>query len=404
LESGTLEFYLGNADDFDHWEYAGKKQVNRRFLGIVSEAERTRNDDSGEVTIKALDYTTLFLETKKYAPEGLPTYSMNLEEAWRIICKHTGGKDVHGKWFSSCEVLADKLEPQGIPNWPPKLSSVVSKKLSKGHIEIKNKSDAWAIWQHCVGMLGFISWIDQNRVIVSSATNYYTRNAPPVLLWGKNILSMRERRVCTLSGKKIAVVAYDPLSGNVLNALWPAPDKDGKKRMKAIGGGKLDAGLVSEYDVFEVNGVTDLTTLQRIAKRVYEERSRQEFTGTITTAEMLVDRNTSEPQFFNLLDLSAGDDVMVQIEPDIIDGIVKLGIDTTVEDRAAWLRGRGYSKDMALLLAKNQKALLLMTNQFNVNRVTTTMETDSEGGSFQIEIEYCNKIDIGNTNADSESS
>jgi len=386
LSNAIVEVYIGNADESGQWDMP---REDRRFIGIATDVERESDESNRSVRIQALDFTALFIESKPYPEEGVPNYGMTLEDAWKLICQHAGGKDTSGQWFKSAEFLADKLTPRGVDSWPPSFSKVAPPRLktalAKTPIPIKKGADAWAIWQQCCGMFGLISWIYQDSVIVTTATNYYTRSNPPRFVWGKNILSLRERRNCSLSGKKVALVSYDPLTGELVQVWYPPRGEEGKKKGKASKrGGKAD-----DYDVFEYNGITDEAALQSICQRVYEERSRQELEGTIVTSEMFIDG--LDGRSADLLKLGSGQDVRIEVEQETMDGLK--GIDS-IADRVAYLEARGYRRTMAQLLAKNQEALSLLSAVFHTRGVRTTLETDEKGGSFEIEIQYCNRIQV----------
>ena len=413
LGNAIVQLYMGTDDGTDSWKPDG---TQRRFVGIATDIEREASESGMTVTIKALDYTTLFIESKPYPPEGIPTYNMDLAQAWDLICDHAGGKDVYGKWFTSCQHLANKIVPLGIPNWPPKLSGAVSGRFKAIPVAVKPNTDAWAIWQHCVGMMGLISWIDQEVVYVSTATNYYTSTNTPIMVWGKNIKAFRERRNCAFSGKKICMMSFDPLTGKTIQALWPPPaERKAKKKSKSVqnnamppgktvGSGvknnpkhtqdhsktKVDGGLPDEYDVFENNGVTDPNALMEIAKRVYEERSRQEMTGSLTTSEMWTEQRNSG--FMDLLTLGAGQDIEVRIEND---DFMRINLLSTPEDKEEWLLSHDYSPGLAKVLSKDASGLAGKSPVFHTEHVTVSLETDQNGGgNFEVEIGFLNKIDI----------
>ena len=388
MSNAIVEFYLGSADENNTWE---PTLLNRRFVGIATDVERVTSESERQVTIKALDFTTLFLESKPFPPDGIPTYGMNLEEAWRRIVGHTGGKDVEGNWFRSAELLMDRLVPEGVDSWPPSLSRAVSSRLVTDRIPVQQETDAWAVWQMCCGILGLISWIDQEHVVVTTATNLYTRDDPPVMIWGKNISSIREKRNCALAGKRVCVMSYDPLGSRVLQAFYPSRDQKGTKVVKTNSGTKVKekAENQADYQVFEYNGVSDQATLDHIAQRVYEERVRQELEGTMVTSEMWTE--TASGDTFDLLNLCAGENIRVDLDQATMDG---LGMLEGIGERTAWLKARGYEDSVAALLARNAQALHKLSSVFYTKSVSTTVECDESGGSYDTEITYCNRIDI----------
>jgi len=391
LSNAIVSYHLGCAEEDGTWEPTRR---NRRFVGIVTDPERSSDESGRSVTIKALDFTTLFLESKPYPPEGVPTYAMDLEQCWNLILDHTGGKDTSGNWFKSAEILRGAILPSGVESWPPSLSECVGKGSLKDKIQVKPGTDAWAVWQHCVGMLGLISWIDGDNVIVSTSTNLYSRDDPAIMVWGHNIKSMRERRNCTLAGKKIALVSYDPLTGRVLHAFAPVTPQDkkgGNKRVKSGG----DAGSADSYLTFEFNGVSEQGVLDRIAKRVYEERSRQELEGTIVTSEMWTD--TIQGSTVDLLSLGAGQDIYISLDEQTMNG---LSILSDTGKRVEWLMARGYERSTAEILAKNAYALSRLSPIMHTKAVRTSIDTDENGGTFDCEISYVNRIELTGAGAE----
>lgn len=386
LSNAIVEVFIGNASDSNEWDMP---RSDRRFLGIATDVERQSDESERSVRITSLDFTALFIEAKPYPPEGIPTYAMNLEEAWKHICQHAGGKDVHGQWFRSAESMSGGLRPYGVDNWPPSLSSVAPPRLkttlAKTPVAVKKGADAWGIWQQVCGLFGLISWIYQDIVVVTTATNYYTRSNPPRFVWGKNISSIRERRNCSLAGKKIALVSYDPLTGKLVQAWYPPRGEGGAKKGKA----DKTAAKADDYDVFEFNGISDEAALQTVCQRVYEERSRQELEGTIVTSEMFIEG--MDGRSADLLKLGAGQDIRIEIEQETLDGLSTI---EGTEARVEYLLARGYRRSVAELLAKNQEALPLLNPVFHTRGVRVQLETDEKGGTFEVEIQYCNRIKV----------
>ncbi|MBI5535585.1 MAG: hypothetical protein HY898_22840 [Deltaproteobacteria bacterium] len=400
LGNAIVEFYLGCADDHGDWT---PTRENRRFIGIATDVERSGSESGQTVEIKALDYTTLFLEAKPFPPEGVPTYDQTLREAWFRIVEHTGGKDTSGNWFKSAELLANALVSTGDTNLADmQLSGSIHGGAGKGPIPVKPNTDAWAVWQTCVGMLGLISWIEQDRVILTTSTNLYSRVDPAVFTWGNtahetvlsfaNIKEIRERRNCKQTGTKICLMSYDPLSGKVLQAFAPSPPQlagKGRKKVKLVSSGAAKGKEQDRYEVLEFNGITNPEVLQDKADQVYEERSRQELEGSITTEEMFV--GTLSGAGFDVLTLGAGQSIVVELEQDTLDGLQWVN---GIDDRIAWLVGRGYSDSVAHLLAKNAEALKVLSPVFFTKSVRTSFECDENGGSFSTEITFCNQINL----------
>lgn len=382
IRNATVSFYLDNADSFGNWE---PKRRNCRFIGLVNECQRTlSSDDPHMVSLSALDYTTLFLKAKPFGTSGIPDFSQTLDDAWRRIVSQTPGADV----------LSDRLVLRGLNSFP-KLGDAVAKRFKKlGKVPVKQNTDAWAVWQQCVGMLGLISFMDLDECVVTTSTALYTGGDPPKLIWGKTIKTMTETRDPTTFDKGIGLSSFDPDTGSLIEARFP-PQRDKRVRRKRVKAHKVDEAspetrLVDSYDFFAFPGVTNKAKLLEIAQRAYEERSRQELQGTLTTHEMRTLTEDNRP--FDLMNLRAGENVKIAINED--ERAILAGLPTEGA-RIRRLELQGYSSEAAQVISQNMNDLALLNQQFFVKRVMTRMSTETEGGDFMIEITYANRILVG---------
>lgn len=378
LRNAVVNVYVGNADEFGYWLPSAE---NLRFAGLAKRVRRKRGgEDAPTIEIDALDFTTCFLEAKPFGSSGVPDYSQRLDDAWKRIVSQTPG----------AQALADRLELEGLSDFPQLGKAVAARFRRLGKVPTRPQTDAWAVWQQCVGMLGLISYVDRQRVVVTTATNLYTSEAPPRLIWGRNVLSMEEERDAALAAKGVGVTSFDPLTGTTLEALWP---QVGDPRVKRKGGraaaGQDAIRASEERDYFSYYGVTDAEVLLEIAKRVYEERSRQELQGRLTTAEMFTE--TIDERSFDLLSLRAGDTIRVEVEQELKSTIASMRSES---ERVEFLVEHGYVREVAEILAANADDVALTDPTMHVKRVQTSFSVDADGGSFEIEIEYCNRIRI----------
>lgn len=385
LDDAVLRLYIGEADDYGRFQPSA---ANCRFIGHLRNPERSNDSDGPSLlTLDAIDYTGLFLLAKPFGSSGIPEYSLNLEQAWRKICSQVPGADI----------LADRLLLIGLET-PPLLSTAVASRFANlGKVPTHPKTDAWAVWQQCVGMLGLISWIDKDYCIVSTATNYYTEQNPPRLIWGKNIRKLSEGRQTIQAGSGIGVTSFDPIAGKTIEALWP-PEGDSRVQKKRIKATKKSQTAAAERDnekreYFEYWGVTDPDVLLKIAERIYEERSRQEFAGEATTHEMRVGR--ADGSNFDLLLLKAGDSIRVEFDEGGRHFLSTLPNDGA---RVRYLTNRGYDPSIALLLARNISTFNNFSPTFYTTRVQTEIEEDEDSISFSVTVNYVNRIQIDDAN------
>lgn len=389
IKNATCEFWMGNADDYGVFT---PNASNLRFLGVMQRPRRVAKEGGGfEVELEFHDYTAFFLEHKPFATAGLPKYSDTLVDAWQRICDYTGPLGVDGKIQSSVEVLRDALEFRGGARGDIVLGTSVAERFGKfDHIAVKQGADAWAVWQQCVGMLGLISFIELDKCIVTTSTEYYTVDTAPKLIWGQNILDAEEQANAKYSDKGVGLTSFDPLSGTTYEAFYPPPGDERVRRKKVAAGKKskkAPAFPADRYDWFEYHGVTDLERLTEIAKRVWEERSRQELDGRIKTAEMFVEG--VDKSSVDLLTLRCGDAVRIEIDQHDQQTLASMGSESAARD---YLEARGYSPEVATLIITNMNRVGKLDATFHATKVRTALEADRDGGKFEIDIAYHNRI------------
>jgi hypothetical protein len=390
LKSCEVYLHLGDGDAYGDFSATAD---NLRFIGIATEVEREFDGDKKSIQIKALDYTTLFLECRQLSPRGYPDHSQNLTEAWARICDFTGYFDVSsGQVVSTVQRLKGNLDFVGVDERTT-LGGALDDRLAKlGKMQTHPSADAWAVWQTVVGSLGLISFIRGDRCIVTTATDYYTADDPPRMVLGRNVHRISERRdVHQLSAKNVCIQSFNPLRMQTIEAFWPPPgDVKPQKRLGASALGAPEPLKASVYEIFDCPmPITDPRALEDFARRVWEERSRQELRGKLTTVEMFVD--TLGGASFDLLKLQAGDRIRVEIDQEALTIIQRL---PAVGQRVQALMDRGYSSDMANYLAKNLDGINKLTPEFQVHSVATDIDVTTPPGHFTIDVDFLNRIEV----------
>lgn len=396
IRDGTVQFHLGCADEFGDWEPStggGRTGYgNCRFIGTVTTAARNSAEGAPyQVTMRALDHTDFFLRAKPFGSAGIPDFSQNLRDAWTRVCSQTPG----------AEGLADNIEFIGLDRIP-RLSEASSPRWHRlaPSIPVPANTDAWTVWRTAVEMLGLITFIDYDRVVVTNTEGYYRTTKLPSLAWGKNILEMTEQRDYVNFANGVGMRAFDPLSGQMLEAVWPlrsAADAR-KKRANALTlrqtSSDPDAAIVPRYDwVTPPPGITNLKALQDAARETYRERSKQEYQGVCQTLEFVVpvfDPTTgadSLTETFDLLDLVPGDNIHIAPNEDHAD----LFRTMTQSEREAYLLNQGYDAEAAALIAESAENLTLLNQDFYVKSLKAVGGEDS----VQFEVTYCNRILLG---------
>jgi hypothetical protein len=392
---------------------------NLRFLGIVTAVERMLSEQSKHVVIRAQDYTCLFLQHKSgFSPKHLPSYSDTLASAWAKICDGTGYltfDTLPPSIVSTVSELRNRIvfEPPTLAVLT--LGSAVSPRasLSSAKVQIPHTEgcDAWAVWQHIVGALGLITFIRGSQCVVTTATDFYSGDDPPRMIWGLNIAEIHETRdQHAVSAKNICIYSFNPFTGTHLESFYPpkgdiTPKGRGKKK---IGASALGPGITlraQDYEVFQCPmAISDQAALDKYAERVWQEHGRQELKGTLKTpvaaawtnddfAIGVTTGNVSAlpalPPSFSLLGLQAGDRIRIEIDQAAFTLVQAM---PSLQGRIGALIQRGYSPTMAQFICKNLSAIQSVSPEYQVHSSTIDFEVSSDGGKFEVTIDYLNRV------------
>jgi len=389
LTGATCEFYLGDADELGRWN-PGPDSL--RFVGRLVEPARSIDGDRFHVELKFHDYTDFFLLAKPFADDGVPLFTETLSQAWARICKHTPG----------AEELGDNIEFRGFTK-DVGLGDAVGPRFrgASAKVPVQPGTDAWGVWQRCVGAMGLISFVWLDRCVITTDSDYYNVDGPVRFVWGQNILNLSERRNLNQAPHGVGVASFDSMTGTTLEVFYdpnagkrkpakaPSARKRSRRHSKSADNSPL-AELKSE-DFIQYAGVTDPVVLERIARRIYAERARQALQGSLTTVEMRATTTTGIEK--DLLELRSGDTIEIRLLDTEDESVVKQF--PTRESRTEYLMEKGYSPQVAQIIAANVERLGSKSTLYYVRSVTTEFEVSAEGGSFQITVEFCNKIDVG---------
>lgn len=392
LDDAVVEVFVGQADEYGNWE--GGNRLDCRFIGLMKECERSGGEDNpAEVRLSCVDYTTLFLEARPFGSEGIPDLNMTLDAAWERICSSLRVDPNDKTSKSRVEVLKNRLVFEGIKGIPNLGKAVTERFRKTGKVQTKPQTDAWAVWQQCVGMLGLVSYIRLDECVVTTATNYYSsKGATPVVIYGLNVDRWSESRVSVMAKRGVSMTSYDPLTQKTIEAFWPpiGDESVNRKRSTAKKAASSAEALVGEErDYFGWPGVQDQGTLLEIAKRVWEERSRQELAGTFSTHDMEIP--TESGGVAEAMAIRAGEDIVVDVEPENRMLLSSLQSGT---ERINYLLSRGYTRGAARLIVANMSQFGELSCKFQVKRASTTLEVSEDSGEFTVEVEYCNRIEI----------
>jgi hypothetical protein len=380
IGNAVCEFYLGNANDRGEWT---PSREDLRFVGRLVEPSRHGTGDSVSVQLEFHDYTSFFLATRPIRTEAVPTYADTFSAAWRRLCRNTPG----------AETLVDSLEFRGASD--ARIGGIVSQRFARlgAQVAVNPSADAWAIWKDLVGSAGLLTFFDLDTCVISSASDYYTGDDPPRIVYGKNLLDFSERRNGNFELKGVIVQSVDPLGARPTIEASYNPLRGIKRKLNARPAKKSKAFKPTydskEYDAFVVPGLTSQDAADEMVRTIYEVRARQQLEGSATTADMTA--ATTRGDLFDLLNLRSGDTVEIRFLDSADVDFARTF--RSAEDRENYLVLRGYSRPIAKIVAKNVETLGEKGNLFYCKAATTSLSGGESDGSFRVQIDFCNKID-----------
>lgn len=376
LRNARCRFWLWD-DASERFDYA----KHLRFTGICDEPKRKIDASGGEVEMLFRSFLALFLN-RDFPADGIPEWTAPLPEAWSKICDHVGYTDPEqGKIVSSVDAFRSAIvfsDPMLAALKPADVISARFHQISKP--TPGTGASAWRTWTYLVGVLGLITRIDRNQVIVSRVLDHFGDGDGPRFELGQNVISLEEHSSLLKASRGIILQSFDPLGGRILEGVYPPPGDDRVKHPRvhtsAVGHGARRDPL-NDYETYQWPA-TSQEALDRAARAMWEERRRQELAGVITTAEMRVDG-------IDVLALETGDSITVATDPRTQFDYLSLG---SQAERVAYLRSRGYSAEEALVIDQNSEDAAAFLPSYHVSN----LEVHYGPRAFDVRIGYHNVI------------
>ncbi len=370
------------------------EHAHLRFVGICKKPSRKLTDNGFVVEMSFLDYTTFFLMMKPFPSQGMPEWTDTLPQVWAKICDNTGYRDRGaGAIKSNVTALKTRLFFD-----PPSLATRTLGEMVPGRFHRiskpspKNRTDAWAVWQWCCEALGLVSQIDRDRCIVTTYSEFIRPDKAAHLIYGENIKDFEESADTHVAMKGILGKSFNTLTGTLLESAYPPPDdpfiKKSRAAVKRIAKGKNDPlnETSADYEEFNFHELQTQDALDARVREAWEEMSRQEMKGKITTSEMRLVSNDGEE--LDIMALGAGDCIHVGIGEHASE-ILSSGM--TNAEAIDFLMSRcGYIRPVAELVMRNIGARAFRFPIFHVE----TIAVEYGWGKFNVEIAYHNKINL----------
>lgn len=358
------------------------KEANKIFVGFADDSSISFDDESRTITLEGRDFTGLFIDQKRVNTEPIALSKpidqiiqdlINEQEATRTI------QVVNRTGEAILPTLA-KLAPDFNP------ATAVKNQ--------QRKETYWDIMVSILGRVGFIGFIELDKFIITKPQNIYEKKQIKQFIYGRNVKDLTySRKLGRVKNFNVKVISFNPLEKRVETALIPEEalnpniksprvtipqlDKDGKKIQP-----EKDADFVT----FTVKDVTSKEQLIRIGESIFEEMSRQQIEGSLSTMEMEIPQeedSQTRPISFN--QIRNGTAIRIYLSQD---ELKSLDSNSTDAQKKAFLMKRGYPDKVAGAFAQS-------LNRINTAFYTksVTFEINQEDG-FNMKLDFINFIDI----------
>jgi hypothetical protein len=364
-----IALYLGDVGSM-----AGDVKQDRylRFVACVDKLEPAwAADKAPTVKLSARDHSGLLRDTKRLPPRAMPTYADTLLEAIRRVLDAT--------------VAGPMLHTTPSPDFDIPLSTLVPARLRNTTVQVKRESTAWEVIEHVCGLVGRQPRVVLDDLVLVHASDEFASQGPAAaeFVYGSdqgNLLDAGMEKLFQRNRKGVQVVSYDPVARTTNEAVYP-PESElpnrGRARVRGRRGRAAARPKPADRDRFEARDGTGPDRLQEIARQIYEERSRQEMTVTVTTPE------PAEAA----LALRNGDRVSIKINPDL-----EAEVRRTQDDAAAarFLQRRlGLTAEAALVLVHATRQA--QQDRFYTRKATIQWQA---AGKTTVQIEAVNLIEV----------
>lgn len=390
LQYANIEFYL--ADTYPTG-ILKKTRENLRFAGTVYRTKMISPEADGwRVEFRAYDYRFNFINMPVTTPELFPTANETLEQAYVRIQQHVGFHDVEGEVITS-SVSNIPVEFRGNADPNKTLGGAVDSifTILGANMIHKHSKTAWDVWTVlCQAAGGYITFMDVDKVVVQDVESYYADEVAANFEWGSNILSCEMDADSANNTKGLVLRSFNPIAGTYLESFWPPIHSIYRAKKRRVAAQDKIAKSVTDYEVVDCSWVQTQDQLDALAHVAYLERQRENLRGKLTTHEMQVENILGEP--FDLLNLRAGDAIRVAVGRNDQEQLILFD---GFSARKQYLLTRGYSDEMATLIARSTDGLRNLSAEYHVSSVAIGI--DNIGGDdpkYSCDIEFHNIIQL----------
>lgn len=352
IRAAQIEVYLYDKKGLFADRRLLRSTTKPAIVGLIDSAEATFSNDGRTVKLSGQDMTSLFAAHKFQKRRNFT--NVRLDQALIQLIDEV---DLTHAMKLVIEVPDSfgKLITQGrheTRSQLPVIGKSVSRTNKRG-FPVKRGETYWNVMYNLAIKHGFILFVRDLEIVLASPRTVFensTKRADRTfkLTWGKNIEEITlTRKMGKEKVPQVEVISYDERTRTVLIGKFP---KKGQKVTEGVGTKRL--AVLTQV----LRGITDVATLNRLARLAYNLIARTEQAAEFETKE-LVDEGDR-----NLIFLKTGDAFFVSFDPYNSEELRKV----PAAQRSQWLVSRGFSRQAANTFANHFEQLNTFRKSFYV--------------------------------------
>lgn len=387
--------FKGTGNDLNLLEFSEDNVV---FVGYVDEQNLKFNETSRTVSMEGRDLTSLFTDAK-YLGGPVATTKPIDQIIQELISKQEATKTI--------EVINETGETLPVlSKLAPNLDS------TSGMVNPKKKTSFWDMIVEIADKAGLVVFMRLDKLVITKPRNLYKKQSVKNFIYGKNLKDLSfKRKLGKHKGFNVKVRSINLQKKQLLEASIP---KDSSR--SDLGGGveitipqldkngkKIEPAKPAPYLTFNVSDIVSKEKLIEVGESIFEELSRQQLEGNLSTKEMLVPETPykkeedgsytpyseeySNPVKFSTI--KNGTPIKIFLDIEDMEYIRTL---SNINERKKYLILQGFESKVAEAMAESMNRASYV---FYTKSVTFTINQDT---GFGMDLEFINFIELDNKN------
>lgn len=356
------------------------------FQGFADEGSIEFDDETRSVVLEGRDFTSLFIDVKRVNTAPIPLSQPIDVIIQGLINEQEATKDI------KIENRTGELVLPTLAKLASDFNPVTSVKNQK------RKETYWDIMQDILRRVGLLGFIEIDKFVITKPQNIYEKKEIKQFIYGGNIKGMSfKRKLGRAKNYNVKVSSLNVLDKKVEVVKIPEEATDskfianfGNTRITIAqldkDGKKIDPPKDADFITFLVKDITNKEQLIKIGESIYEEMSRQQIEGSLTTFEMEIPEEvTGGTNPIKFSKIRNGTAIKIYLSQDELSSIKST---SSRGEKRAFLIKRGYPSKVASAFAES---LDKINTAFYTKSVT--FELDQDDG-FTMNIDFINFIDL----------